>query len=476
MEQKAREVAAKLRAASSVKIVTHIDADGITAGSIASVALTRAGIDHTIEFVRKLDPDAVERIKQEEPELVWFTDLGSGHLDQLNGLECVITDHHVPSSKGSLNRKRRMDILAYAEAGHDVPQVNPHLIGRNGATDVSGAGATYLAAKALDPGNTDLAALAVVGAVGDLQDTEARRLTGTNVSIVEDAVEAGVVERAMDIRFFGRETRPVYKILQYSSDPVLPGLTGREKECLAFISSMGVPLKEGEEWRTWNDLAPSERKQVISELGRYLLTNGMGWRSAIRLVGETYTLLKEARGSELRDAKEFATLLNSCGRHDKAEIGYRVCLGDRDEWLKRARQLLAGHRRSLVESLNYVKEVGVTRLEWLQWFHGADVIPETIVGTVAGMCLNSPDFDGDVPMFGFALTEDGSGVKVSARGNRPLIERGMDLSVVMREGSKAVGGVGGGHNVAAGATIPYEKEQAFLVEAGKILSRQLKAR
>ena len=45
-------------------------------------------------------------------------------------------------------------------------QVNPHLFGIDGATDVSGSGVAYFAAKAVNPANVDLAPIALVGALG----------------------------------------------------------------------------------------------------------------------------------------------------------------------------------------------------------------------------------------------------------------------------------------------------------------------
>ncbi len=71
---------------------------------------------------------------------------------------------------------------------------NPHLFGRDGSFELSGAGATYLVSKALDLKNKDLSALAIVGAIGDLQDRKFCELRGMNTEIVNDGKEAGVSE------------------------------------------------------------------------------------------------------------------------------------------------------------------------------------------------------------------------------------------------------------------------------------------
>jgi RecJ-like exonuclease len=48
----------------------------------------------------------------------------------------------------------------------------------------------------------------------------------------------------------------------------------------------------------------------------------------------------------------------------------------------------------------------------------------------------------------------------------------LDLSIVMSEAADAVGGGGGGHDVAAGATIPREQRDPFLEEANRIVGEQ----
>ena len=64
-------------------------------------------------------------------------------------------------------------------------------------------------------------------------------------------------------------------------------------------------------------------------------------------------------------------------------------------------------------------------------------------------------------------------VKISGRGNRPLISRGLDLSVALRKAAGAVGGVGGGHTIASGGSIPPGSEDRFLTILDEIVGEQL---
>ncbi|UCG68397.1 MAG: DHH family phosphoesterase [Thermoplasmata archaeon] len=473
LTQRAKDIGDFLKKQDNILVVTHIDADGIAAGSIASKALSRIDIEHDVRFVKKLDDIEINRIKDDNRQLVWFTDLGSGSLPMLNGLNVAITDHHVPT-KTEIKREDRTNILSYVNnpVSEQRFHLNPHHLGLDGAYDLSGAGAAYLVAKMMEKRNMDLASLAIVGAVGDLQDSKNLRLVGTNRDVLADAKDAGVITWKKDIRYFGRETRPIFKLLQYANDPIIPGLTGKEDACITFLLELGIPLKKEENWRRWIHLTLEEKRLISSEIVKLLLSKGFGHKIAKRLIGEIYILSKEEEGTELRDAKEFATLLNSCGRYDKAEVGYNVCLGDREEWLERARVLLRGHRRTLVETLQLIKENGITEMNHLQYFHGHDKVPENIIGTLAGMLLGGEEVRNDLPMLAFALTSEGD-IKVSARATRSLVNRGLDLSVVMNKSSKKVGGVGGGHNIAAGATIPKGKEEEFLACAEKLVKKQL---
>jgi single-stranded-DNA-specific exonuclease len=453
--RRANKVAAIIRSSNEIHIVTHIDADGIAAGAIASESLRRLGKEYSLECVKQLDEVVLNKLLSDAHELVWFTDLGSGISTQYPEIKKIITDHHECVS------------------GSDAPfHFNPHLFGRDGSFELSGAGATYLVSKTLDCANRDLSALAIVGAIGDLQDRKFCELRGMNVEIVNDGKEVGVLKTLKDIRYFGKETRPLSKLLQYASDPRIPGISGREDACLALLQEQKIRLKDGDRWRTWVDLDKEERRRIISTIVQMLLSKGFGYQTAIRLLGETYLLCKEEEGTELHDAKEFATLLNSTARYGQYEVGLQVCLGDRGKWLKEALRLLRGHRHNLVEGLQYAREEKLQKRTHLQYFHAGDGIRDTIIGIVTNMMLNGEDIDKELPLIGFVHTENGE-VKVSARATQNLVDRGLDLASALNTAAKKLHGFGGGHNIAAGATIPKGTEEEFLQIVEREIQLQL---
>lgn len=516
LADRATACASALCEAESVLLASHIDADGLTSAAIASRALERAAIPHDVIFEKQLDDAAIADIAARPFETVLFTDFGSGQLDVIASHEAagdfvpVIADHHQPADADT----------AY--------HLNPLLEGIDGASELSGAGASYLLARALacqtvdgqggrtgddierrsgtetrsdsastgdiatdgagrrapasgemgpetDPGpasdNRDLAALAVVGAVGDMQATRGE-LTGANRDIVAEGIEAGVIEETTDLSLYGKQTRPLPKLLEYASEVRIPGVSNDPTGAVSFLQDLPIETHDGGDWRTWADLSADEKQTVASALLQRAIKRGVPSAKAQQLVGTTYTLTGEPTGTELRDASEFSTLLNATARYERADVGLAVCLGDRDGALDRARRLLQNHRRNLSEGLDTVSEVGVEQRENLQYFDAGDRIRETIVGIVAGMALGTDGVDADRPIIALARKNEAE-TKVSARGTGRLVGQGLDLSVVVGEAARSVGGDGGGHDIAAGATIPTSERSAFLARADELVGEQI---
>lgn len=451
LRKEAGKCADEIRKHKSIHVVSHIDADGLTSAGIICTALERRDLEYTTRFVKQLDEKALDTIANENHEIVIFTDLGSGmcELIKSRGIHAVISDHHQPQ-------------------GNFEFHLNPHLFGANGSYELSGSGSTYLLASALGE-NKDLSSLAIVGAIGDMQHLKMGQLVGINREILEEGVKEGTLQFKKDLTLFGKQTRPVYKLLQYSSDPFLPGLTGDEEACKEFILSLNVN-KEGL-GRRWIELETSEKQKIVSGLIHYCLNLGMPSYRIERLIGEVYVLLKEREGQEMRDASEFSTLLNATARYDHAEIGLAVCMGNREEAYEDARKLLAEHRQNLVNGLIYVKEKGIIKLDNIQYFDAGSEIKETIVGIIAGMSSVIVE-NRNLPIIAFAKSD--GGIKVSARGTQDLIRRGVNLSEAMSVVSAEFGGAGGGHDIAAGATIPENAKENFVRRLDLFIGEQLK--
>ena len=430
-----------------VKIYSHIDCDGISAGAILSLTLDRLEIDHELEFITL---DMIPELKSEN-EVTIFSDLGSGqNLDHFKTSESkvIILDHHPPLRNIS------------SHAGGFL-EINPHYHGIDGSFQVSGGGMCYLLARTFE--FYDLSWIGVLSAVGDMQNNLSGKLVGINELIVNDGVNKGIVASVNDLALYGRQTRPLFVALSYFGDVKLP-ITNNRNEAIQLLKKLDIPIKNRDKQRTLYDLSMDEKRKLFTELVR-MMSREVPPRYVKyipRLVsGDAYEFLEEEKYSPLRDASEFSTAINACSRHKNTKIALKVLKGDRGLALDDMGHLGQEHRRYLAQKMQWIQEDDrISPMKNLQYFNGNGIKSE-VIGTIAGMILSYGDWR--KPMIGFTRTNDeNDGLKVSLRCSRLLAFDGIHFGHLINKVAGKVGGSGGGHSVACGAYIPGEKQKEFL--------------
>lgn len=446
-----------------IHVFSHLDADGVAAAGIIGKALARLNARFRIRITQWIEEKIIE-VLSDKPQLIVFSDLGSGYVDllkeKLGGFKIVILDHHQIVGEGT----------------DDFVHVNPHLHGIDGARDISGAGVAYFVAKAIDKANVDSAPVAIVGALGDMQDKyDQRMLGGLNEKIVEDAVQSGSLTAEKDLIFFGRETRPIHRMLASTTSPFIPGISGEEDKSLAFLASLDIkPRTHDDKWRALRDLSDEEKKRLCSALADHLLSKGLRLE-VTNLIGHVYILNREEPWTPLRDGREFATLLNATGRMDKSGLGVAVCMGDRADAFEAATKVLDDYRRSINKYLGWVMEKPerMRELENIYVVYGENFINDKIVGAISSI-LASALPNPEKPLIAFANVEEQGLAKISARTIDMIVAKGVNLGDIMQAAAERCDGKGGGHNVAAGAQVPLEKIDDFIGIVNKLIGQKLK--
>ncbi|MCE5264544.1 MAG: DHH family phosphoesterase [Deltaproteobacteria bacterium] len=162
-----------------ITVVHHNDTDGIASGAILRQSLMRAGFSVESIPIERVHPAFLPAIHTPGRRLILYADLGGQAADVISnhiqeGARVVVIDHHLPAP-GSFPR---------------LLQVNPESFGIDGDGECAAAAAACFFAWALDRENEDLAALAVLGAVGDRQ-MAGGRFAGLNAILFEKAVYRG---------------------------------------------------------------------------------------------------------------------------------------------------------------------------------------------------------------------------------------------------------------------------------------------
>lgn len=431
-------------------VVGDYDTDGITSSSIICHTLTRLGKKFAFMNSRGFSESQVSTVKRKGKHLV-LCDFGSGQTKFLNKHfnSFAIIDHH-------------------KTLGHtDQVHFNAHLFGVDGSSEICAAGMAYVASKAVDKANVDLAALAIVGCVGDMQDASGK-LIGVNRSILRDGVKAGVIEYHKGIRISGKNTLPLLELLTGNTDTVFPGLTGNRERCSQFLKRIKLnPRKK------YANLTLEEKVKLRKALIAYGKKQKMPSFILKALVGEVFTLTKEKPGSLLRDARDYSELLNACGRWNKARVAMNVCLGDRGKNYDSAVNLLERHRTQLEKSVIWAMNNSFTELSNCYAINAERRIPPLLIGSVASLMYGARGLAGkELPIV--AIARQNNHYKVSGRGTWDLVNAGLDLGAALRQVCKKIGGNGGGHTIAAGATIPVEKKDAFFKLINEAVGKQLR--
>lgn len=423
----------------SARVISHYDADGVTAASIMISCLKRAGIGLQATIMKSLEASAVERIAKESNELVIFLDMGSGQIENVERMQTgvIVLDHHKPVRESK-----------------SVIQVNPHFFDMDGMHDVSASGLAFIFATAMDGDNWASAPLAITGMLGDMQNLGG--YSTINSSMVEGAVSRGLISKGKGPRLAGEI---LLTMVADSPNPYFKGLSGRREATAEFLTSAGL-----EPDAKYRELDETSRRKFMSLLTLRLLSQGCSAETIDQASGEQLTLsdgpLKGLKADDLVD------LVNACGRMDHPGIGIATCLGD-SAALQEAAKFRADYTSSLLLEIRAIEDGAFENRESIQI-----VRPHrsSLAGAVCGISMQYL-LDQSKPTIAISKVEGSA--RISSRGTLELVAKGLDLSESMRACAEPLGGVGGGHKVAAGATVPLVREDDFLKSLDEATCGQL---
>lgn len=438
--QKAASLLLSLPPTTRIRVVSHYDADGISAAGILCNAVYRAGYNFHASLMRNPFTRGFDRLKNEHNKLIIFSDMGSGQLETIQSLGCkaIILDHHQ---------------YLTTQTPQDIIQINANLFGFDGNYDASGATLSYLFATAMNTANEDLAALALAGATGDKQFIGGVR--GLNKTILETALQKGVLTEQTSIKLYGESLSDA---LYYSVDPYYPGLSGNQKAIDAMLERLTL-----EKTTSLKDIPQKTMMQIQSYLVFLLIKAGCQQNILDMIIRKRFLA---PQGWEL---ERFADLLDACGKNGHRSLGLSLCLGDGDTW-QEALTVEKEYKQKLLDGLGLLEHGGIHETDGMRYFYSDS---SSLGGVIAGIAMNYI-LDEKKPLFSLARKQTDDEVHVSCRGNQKLVSQGLDLGAAMKTVAGGLGGYGGGHKIAAGATIGFDKETEFLEKVNEILVHQMK--
>jgi len=427
LEALSKQVADAIIEHDTVRLISHNDADGLSAAGVMCNALYRRGILFHATIVSQFEQSTIDLIHKTPDAAVILCDMGSGQVELTSKLkDAIIIDHHKPTGK--------LEHIHF----------NPHLVGIDGSSELCASCGAYMVARQMGE-NSDLAGLALAGAIGDKQ-----AMKGGNRFILDEAIEKKVVTVKKGLRV-GDE--PVEELLEYGIDPYLD-ITGDKEKIQEFLEKMEVKGRLSE-------LSEEQLTRFTSALILKLAKQG-SMPAIDSLVGDCYTLNNEV----IPNIYDLVNIMNACGK-EKAGLGLSVCLRDVSA-VDEAKAITRDHQRGLIATIKKVQSQVKSAQNFRYVLLGDSGGTGIIAGTMTRYLYPDKPF--------ITLNEVEGKIKISGRGTRKLVAAGLDLASAMREASASLGGMGGGHDVAAGATIPRGTAMKFIDIVDSIIGKQLKGK
>ncbi|MDR1690675.1 MAG: DHH family phosphoesterase, partial [Candidatus Methanoplasma sp.] len=388
-----------------IQVYSHYDADGISAASIIAKTLLRAGKEFRVTLFTSLNDPNMEIIKNTPSECIIISDLGASYIKQLDALECdvVVLDHHTV--------EQQAERICYA---------NPHLYGIDGMTSGCGATMAFLFSISMNKKNWDLVQVAFAGIAGDRQHINGMK--GLNIYLYEGALERGHI-KALEGSMIppGQLTSELY----LSTDPYIVGVSGNAEGVAELLDSAGVGREKYS-----NDLTDDERRKLSSLIALRLVSQGTPMQTMFELSRTRYQL-KDWN----MDAETLGSLLNGCGRLGLGGVGVSAGIGD-SKSLSEAERLETTSRSQRMDGVLSLQKAGLNQMENIQWFDSSTLGFTGMICGIAMQFMGNPS----KPTIGINRSDDVA--KISGRATFELLDKGVDLSVALKEACASVGGTG----------------------------------
>jgi len=455
--KKAVQVFNKIDKKASVKIISHFDCDGISACAILVNALNNENMRYSVSIIPQLNQSMIKDLSKESHDVYFFLDLGSGQIDLIsklfNGKKVFVFDHHMIPEKNNIGK---------------VIFVNPHLNGISGSTEISSSGIIYLFTEKLNKKNIEMIHVAIIGAIGDSQENDG--FIGLNDKIYKKALKEGKIQVQKGIKLFGRQSKPLHKILQLSTNPYIPGVTGSEVKALEFLNSIGISPRVGSTWKKFIHLDEGERET----LAKAIIKQRKNEKKPDDIYGNIYILPNEHEESPTRDVREFSTVLNACGRLDKSALGIGACLGDK-KIKKKAINQLKSYKHEILSAMNWYsnnkKTNKIIKGKGYVIINAENKILSTIIGTITSIISKSGEYDNNTFILTMGDKEDKT-TKASLRIAGNKIRKDINLKDIITDICKNFSEcIYGGHKNASGTVIPSSKKNEFIESAKSLFDK-----
>jgi len=414
-----------------ILVISHFDSDGISAVAILTTALKRLDRRFSVKVIKSLEKEFIMNLPKDK--VILFSDLASGSLDYIKeaNLENIfIIDHHE----------------MVKEVPEGITMINPQMHEKQ---KISSSGLAYLFCKEINSENKDLAKISIIGMIGDRMEQD---ISNLNDSILKD----GEIQTKRGLLIYPY-TRPINRVLEYSSQPYIPGVSGDIKGVLELLREVGLNPIDGK-YKNMIDLTEEEMEKLVTAISlRYPQSHG-------EIIGDIF-LIKLF--NKLEDARELSAKVNACSKSGNPEVAIQFLM-ENNKIKKKAQSIHNKYKQNLIRGLKFASDLKKIEGKGFTIINAKDNIKDTMIGTIASIISGSKLYKEGTMIIAMAYYDDK--IKISSRN---VGRNGKNVRTVLNNVITKIGGEVGGHEFAAGGIITKEKESIFIDSIKKHLEIEL---
>ena len=447
-----------------IAVLTHYDADGLASGGAVARFLSKSEKLFLLRSTASLSEDVLNAFFSIRAKTYIVQDMGSGDLKLIyskwkntDSNLLLIIDHH--------------KLLDEPPQDKRVHIINPEVYGvdggRIGCTSILTGLMGYYGLGERDPYFLEIG---VVGAAGDMQMQN--KIEGVNDHFLRLAEGKGIVKKETEFVFFTLRRLPIFKAIVWNLVPYIPGFSNREDIGLNIVRKAGIKIRNRSgEYITVSELSEEEKTKLLEVIIKYIASLGIDeLDTSDFLTNVLYLPLEE--DPYLQTAIEFSNMISGCGRMDREEIGIALSAGSRGEILMEAKRIVEERRKILAKYLDLAERM----IKIYDGILGIVDLRDTAFsvkfsGTISTIFSRSLTYN-DKIIIVISTDEDGK-IHLSSRAPRSLVDKGLDLAKIMNSLAEELGGHGGGHNIAAGASLPSESGEALVEKLREYIKKEV---
>ena len=287
---------------SPIKVISKKSVDGILSSAVFSNIFIKHNVNFSISFVKDFDESIVREINLDSSKNILFLGFSNEKISLLDNKKVFfLSDSRIYVSDNILNKEINIPIPI----------------------------SSYFLHKQIT-GSNEMAFIPLISCYNNplIADIE------------KDALSSKLISKSDGFKIFGSNTRQFHKVLEYSINPFILGISGSEENSINLLRELDIAIKDNG-FCSMIDIDEEDIIKLVSTLGL-----------DINFKKDKILLLDfEDFNSPLKDINEFKDFIQACVYLDKPSLAVSICLNSKSSHHK-ALELLKDFKLEVIKALN----------------------------------------------------------------------------------------------------------------------------